>query len=186
MNYAMMIKEYREKALISQQDLADLLGVAFVSVSRWENGHYEPTYKAKRKLRELFIAAGMKSEDYTDDLGAMDVKECKINNRRYLGNKYKLLSFIKETVDSYCENVNSIAELSIDISNSFEVINESNEFTADEMLELISLLNELKKEKNKESKNNKIKAIISKIIEKGVDAVIACAPVMIQALSGIK
>jgi len=111
MNYAMMIKEYREKTLISQQDLADLLGVAFVSVSRWENGHYEPTYKAKRKLRELFIAAGMKSENYTDDLGAMDVKECKINNRRYLGNKYKLLSFIKETVDNYCENVNSIADI---------------------------------------------------------------------------
>ena len=39
MNYAMMIKEYREKTLISQQDLADLLGVAFVSVNRWENGH---------------------------------------------------------------------------------------------------------------------------------------------------
>lgn len=111
MNYAMMIKEYREKTLISQQDLADLLGVAFVSVNRWENGHYEPTYKAKRKLRELFIEAGMKSEDYTDETGAMDVNECKINNRRYLGNKYKLLSFIKETVNEHCENVNSIADI---------------------------------------------------------------------------
>lgn len=54
MNYAMMIKEYREKTLISQQDLADLLGVAFVSVNRWENGHYEPTMKMKKKLIVLF------------------------------------------------------------------------------------------------------------------------------------
>lgn len=111
MSYAMMIKEYREKTLISQQDLADLLGFAFVSTNRWENGHYESTYKAKRKLRELFIKAGMKHEDYTDESRAMDVKYCKINNRRYLGNKYKLLSFIKDTVNERCENVNSIADI---------------------------------------------------------------------------
>lgn len=35
----------------------------------------------------------------------------KINNRRYLGNKYKLLSFIKEVVDSECKDVKSIFDV---------------------------------------------------------------------------
>ena len=30
-----------------------------VSVSRWESGKHEPTMAVKRKLRELFIEAGM-------------------------------------------------------------------------------------------------------------------------------
>lgn len=34
-----------------------------------------------------------------------------INNRRYLGNKYKLLPFIKEVINNNCENVNSIADI---------------------------------------------------------------------------
>ena len=37
MNYAMMIKEYRDRALLSQQDLAAILNVSIVSVNRWEN-----------------------------------------------------------------------------------------------------------------------------------------------------
>ena len=35
----------------------------------------------------------------------------KINNRRYLGNKYKLLSFIKEVVDSECKDVKSVFDV---------------------------------------------------------------------------
>ncbi len=38
-------------------------------------------------------------------------KSSLINNRRYLGNKYKLLSFIKNVVDNECVEVNSIADI---------------------------------------------------------------------------
>lgn len=38
-------------------------------------------------------------------------KTTKINNRRYLGNKYRLLTFIKDVVDKECENVNVIADI---------------------------------------------------------------------------
>jgi len=34
-----------------------------------------------------------------------------INNRRYLGNKYKLLSFITEVVARECENISSVADI---------------------------------------------------------------------------
>jgi putative transcriptional regulator len=55
MTYAQKIKKLREVLLITQQELADLLGVSIVTVNRWENGKYEPTMKEKRKLAKLFL-----------------------------------------------------------------------------------------------------------------------------------
>lgn len=39
------------------------------------------------------------------------LKTTLINNRRYLGNKYKLLDFIKETVNRECSVVNTVADI---------------------------------------------------------------------------
>lgn len=38
-------------------------------------------------------------------------KTTKINNRRYLGNKYKLFPFIKEVVNENTKNINSVADI---------------------------------------------------------------------------
>ena len=62
MNYPKMLKEYREKVLLTQTELAKKLGVSFASVNRWENGQFEPTMKIKRKLRDLFKEAGIEEE----------------------------------------------------------------------------------------------------------------------------
>lgn len=59
MNYAEAIKTLRKKMLLSQTEMAKELGVAFVSINRWENGHCEPTIKAKRKLAPLFEKYGI-------------------------------------------------------------------------------------------------------------------------------
>lgn len=53
MEYYKLIRILRDKLLLTQQELAELLGVSFVSVNRWENGVHEPTMKAKRKIKEL-------------------------------------------------------------------------------------------------------------------------------------
>ena len=53
-DYPNAIRKLRAKLNISQQELADMLGVSFPSVNRWENGHYEPTIIAKVRLDELF------------------------------------------------------------------------------------------------------------------------------------
>lgn len=58
-DYAFYIKELRKRMLVSQTEFAEMLGVSFASVNRWENGLHEPTIKIKRKLRELFIQYGM-------------------------------------------------------------------------------------------------------------------------------
>ena len=53
MNWSKIIRDLRNKMLLSQTELADLLGVSFASINRWENGHNEPTIKIKRKIKEL-------------------------------------------------------------------------------------------------------------------------------------
>lgn len=59
MDYPKLLKEYREKMFLSQEDLAQKLGVSYVTVNRWENGKFEPTIKMKKKLNKLFEKAGI-------------------------------------------------------------------------------------------------------------------------------
>lgn len=53
MNWAVSIKQLREKMLLTQQEFASKLDVSFASVNRWENGEHEPTMKVKRELMKL-------------------------------------------------------------------------------------------------------------------------------------
>ena len=50
MKYKDMIIALRNKLIITQEELAQMLGVSYVSVNRWENGHHEPTIKVKERL----------------------------------------------------------------------------------------------------------------------------------------
>lgn len=62
-NYAIKIKEYRQRKFLTQEDLAKVLSVSVTSVTRWENGKFEPTMQIKKRLYQLFVEAGMKVED---------------------------------------------------------------------------------------------------------------------------
>lgn len=55
MNWSKILKALREKMLLSQAELADILNVSFASVNRWENGRNEPTFKAKREINALCL-----------------------------------------------------------------------------------------------------------------------------------
>ena len=61
-DYAKAIKQLRSKMILSQVEFAELLGVAFSTVNRWESGLYAPTIKAKRKLFELYKENGIERE----------------------------------------------------------------------------------------------------------------------------
>lgn len=52
-NYKDLIKRFRNKLLISQEEMVKMLVVSFVSVNRYENGHNEPTIKVKRRIIKL-------------------------------------------------------------------------------------------------------------------------------------
>ena len=63
MDWAKNIKKLREKMLLTQQEFADFLGVSFNSISRYENGKFEPTMKIKRQLMTLFKKYNIVKED---------------------------------------------------------------------------------------------------------------------------
>ena len=48
------VYSYRQRNLITQKELSIILGVSTVCVSRWEQSHFEPTMKVKRRLQRLF------------------------------------------------------------------------------------------------------------------------------------
>ena len=59
MEWGKSVKELRERALITQTELAEMLGVSFATINRYENGHHEPTMKVKRQLMKLFKKYGV-------------------------------------------------------------------------------------------------------------------------------
>ena len=63
MKYSVAIKALRKRILVTQSELADILGVSFASVNRWENGEHEPTMKIKRKLAVLFKEQNISVEE---------------------------------------------------------------------------------------------------------------------------
>jgi len=60
MAYAELVKELREALTLSQAEMAELLGVTFATVNRWENGHHEPTIKQRRVIKQLCQKNGVK------------------------------------------------------------------------------------------------------------------------------
>ena len=53
MDYGKIIKHIRDTLLVTQVELAEMLGVSFATVNRWEKGHHEPTITQKRAIRDL-------------------------------------------------------------------------------------------------------------------------------------
>ncbi len=49
-NIPALIKEVRRQLLLSQEDLARLLGVSFATINRWENAQVKPSKLARVQL----------------------------------------------------------------------------------------------------------------------------------------
>lgn len=47
------MKNVRLKLHLSQAEFGELLGVSFTTVNRWENGKFNPSYKAMRAFEKL-------------------------------------------------------------------------------------------------------------------------------------
>ncbi|MCF0118106.1 MAG: helix-turn-helix transcriptional regulator [Bacilli bacterium] len=63
MNWSKLLKTIRSNLLVTQVEMAEILGVSFASVNRWETGKFEPTMKIKRKIMELCKQKNIKLED---------------------------------------------------------------------------------------------------------------------------
>lgn len=54
LSFSEAILKLRTKLNVSQKELAKIMNVSFVSINRWENGHFEPTKLQKERLKEIF------------------------------------------------------------------------------------------------------------------------------------
>lgn len=52
-DYSHLIKETRDRLIVSQCELAQMLGVSFATINRWENGHHQPNYLQRRKIQSI-------------------------------------------------------------------------------------------------------------------------------------
>lgn len=53
MSFADKIKFVRAQLLISQKELANLIGVNYVTISRWETGKLQPSFLTEKKFEKF-------------------------------------------------------------------------------------------------------------------------------------
>ncbi len=53
MKFADKVKYVRAKLLVSQMELAELLGVSFPTINRWETGKLEPTFLNEARFEKF-------------------------------------------------------------------------------------------------------------------------------------
>lgn len=59
MTYSEKIKIVREDLLMTQEEIANELGVSSITVCRWETGKTKPSIKAKKAFRDLCERKGL-------------------------------------------------------------------------------------------------------------------------------
>lgn len=106
MNYS--ATQLAKKLDISRSYLYYLKDNGVVEVEVSENGRAIWTEEVFHQLKEY-----LKKNNNAEKTEPFEppYKMTKINNRRYLGNKYKLLPFITKIVEEECENVNTVADI---------------------------------------------------------------------------
>lgn len=103
MNYS--ATQLAKKLDISRSYLYYLKDNGIVEVEVDENGRAMWTEEVFCRLKEY-----LKKNNATEKV-ELPYKTTRINNRRYLGNKYRLLPFIKSVVEEECENINTVADI---------------------------------------------------------------------------
>lgn len=92
---------------LSRSTFYYLLKNNLISVQTTESGRYVWDKETIENLKAL-LAEKTEIEPVIETPKA---KTTKINNRRYLGNKYKLLDFIKGTVEKECKGITTVADI---------------------------------------------------------------------------
>ena len=106
MNYS--ATQMAKKLDISRSYLYYLKDNGVVEVEVNDNGRVMWTESVYHQLKEYINKSNAVKKAQAAEL---PYKTIKINNRRYLGNKYKLLPFITRVVEEECENVNTVADI---------------------------------------------------------------------------
>lgn len=108
MNYS--ATQLAKKLDISRSYLYYLKDNGVIELEMNENGRVIWSEEVYQKLQK-YIKKNKVESTTEQILESRDYKTTKINNRRYLGNKYKLLPFITKVVEEECNNINTVADI---------------------------------------------------------------------------
>ena len=104
---ALTSNEILKKLNLSRSTFYYLLKNNLLSIPTTDTGRY---IWDDSVIDEITKILSEKTVDVPEDTSTKP-KTTKINNRRYLGNKYKLLDFIRNTVLTECNGINTVADI---------------------------------------------------------------------------
>lgn len=114
-NYSKLFLKLSETNL-SSSDLKKAAGLSGNVISRLRRNQYISLEAAESICKVLnctlddIIQLNYDIDDKLTETSS-SIKTFSINNRRFLGNKYKLLPFIKHIVAKYCHGINSVVDI---------------------------------------------------------------------------
>lgn len=106
MDVALTSTAILKKLNLSRSTFYYLLKNNLIQISTTDNGRYVWSEETSEYL--IKTLQSRRQEVKTE---VIESKTTKINNRRYLGNKYKLLDFIMSTVQRECTGINTVADI---------------------------------------------------------------------------
>lgn len=92
---------------IKESELSTYVGISRNIVTRIRKNEYVSLESIEKICRSFDCSM----DDILEIENDSERKVLNIQNRRYLGNKYKLLEFIESTIDKYCPGTNSLMDI---------------------------------------------------------------------------
>lgn len=109
---AIRTKDLLNELKISRSYLYKIIDEYSISVQKSTSGHFIWDEKAVGSVRNILTSNKESKEDHWAQLiQQKGLKQAYINNRRYLGNKYKLSDFIRRVIDENCTSINIVADI---------------------------------------------------------------------------
>lgn len=106
------IEEIANELEISHTYLNKLIQDEEIILDRTDTGEYIWNNQVYNKIRMLLdIPNRVENDNIMKLINIYGLKRSYINNRRYLGNKYSLTSFIRKTVDENCSGINIVVDI---------------------------------------------------------------------------
>ena len=114
-NLGKKIKEYRKLNNITQQELANKLGISRSTLSYYENGEVEPNIYTLLKLSEIMNC----SMDYLFSIEVLDNTDVKIDYSSYINNNEKTINTPKNNYVDELKKLLKKADIVYDPSNIY-------------------------------------------------------------------
>lgn len=108
------VAKITDELSISRSYLYKILRDEDIEIEKTKTGRYiwnTDVVDEIKKVLDIPQDKNIEQEDLDDLIDKYGLRISSINNRRYLGNKYSLRTFIRETVDNNCNNINIVADI---------------------------------------------------------------------------